>query len=214
VSSDLLFSTPSVSILEEIEQWHGLCAVSVQGQKNIAMRLLNSNFPLPTDLEEVLPPAATIQEIDEHFNLTLAELKVSAILNLIASFEAKLRIDAKARATSTATDPLALKMRYLFRRYTPSNEYRIRLFDDIVEQWGNYAVSLPALDPTVLANFQHRRGVCKQNQKIRNWIAHGRSNRFVGRDLTLVDLRDIKDEAANLYKSLVLISQAGSVAIF
>lgn len=99
------------------------------------------------------------QDVDAELAERLAELDKSSAMNVLASLEARFRIDYEIRRTRKKKDPISIDFRGLYTR----KGSRVSLEDDILEVWRNHQPDDKALVGALRGAF-----------KFRHWMAHGR----------------------------------------
>lgn len=103
----------------------------------------------------------TRQQVKEFFEEQRSQMELAAMLELLATTEAVLRIDFRNRVKKRRKDPLSRRYREIHRDRSSMNERpRIRLSEDVLE----------ALSEEEGVNVSAFRGALK----LRNWLAHGR----------------------------------------
>jgi len=118
----------------------------------------------------------TQTEVEEFFEAQRGELELLTMFELLATTEAILRIEVKARVTARKKDPLSRRFRELAR----GGGDRIRLDEDILG-----AMKEDGVSANIIAAF---RGALK----LRHWLAHGRHwHPKLGRGYAPSDVFDI-----------------------
>ncbi|PLS01935.1 hypothetical protein [Neobacillus cucumis] len=101
----------------------------------------------------------TFDEVEIQFTKLLREIENSFCLNLIASIEARFRMDYIVRATDRLRDQLSREFRNIYREY----EEKVGLEELILEKW---KIHYPEIKSYISAYI----GALKY----RHWLAHGR----------------------------------------
>jgi len=99
------------------------------------------------------------EEINNELKEQLNEVEKDACLNLLASVEAKFRLDYAIRCEERDKDDISRKFREVFAE----RQYRISFEDGILNQWKD----LPEITSSIISYV-------KGAFKYRHWLAHGR----------------------------------------
>lgn len=140
--------------IRELAQWFQTNAESVREYKIKIMNRIRENQEVP---EEFL--LMTFEEVDEYFAALFQEIEYSFCLNIIASIEARFRMDYIVRATDRLKDPLSRQFRDIYK----DNQEKVGLEDVILEQWKNHH-----------PDIKNYIGAYVGALKYRHWLAHGR----------------------------------------
>ena len=126
----------------------------------------------------------TLQELLARTERDRAELDRWALLALVASFEATLRLDVKDRTTARPKHPVTKPLRDLFAQFGD----RLRL-EDLLATWEKHVVVPPAVQNAIRILLKHR-----------HWLAHGRhwTNKYGALPSPLDARADIDDYFAAL----------------
>lgn len=101
----------------------------------------------------------TDEEINNELKEQLDEVQKDACLNLLASIEARFRLDYAIRCEERYKDDISRKFREAFAE----KQYQIPLEDGILDEWRD----MPEIASTIISNV-------KGAFKYRHWLAHGR----------------------------------------
>lgn len=104
-------------------------------------------------------PTDTADEIRVRLVDRLGENDIAACMNLLASIEARFRVDYFARCYRRLKDELSRAMRELYSR----RGEKVSLEDEIFEHWKRHTSVPPRLISELRGAFRYR-----------HWIAHGR----------------------------------------
>jgi hypothetical protein len=102
----------------------------------------------------------TPEEIDEAFRQLATELDIQINLLLIASGEARLRVDFQDRVKRRRKDSISQRFRNLEKQRKANSRRGVRL-EDILNVWAGESAGTPAGEMGKLLIYRH-------------WIAHGR----------------------------------------
>jgi hypothetical protein len=153
---------------EEVLDWYDLCSGALALQQIEIRQQLAAQQPPPNYLPDDLwfAPEA---EIENYFKECQEELDLAAVFALIASAEARIRVDALARATQP-TDEVGKRVGVLLGKFDQS--WRIPLYEDgIMEAWkGQVAACAQGERAHILTAI----GKLKELLPLRHWVAHGR----------------------------------------
>ena len=123
-------------------------------EKSLNLLFSNRNPNFPNDFA-----GFTMEEINNELKEQLNEVEKDACLNLLASIEAKFRLDYAIRCEARYKDNVSRKFREAFAE----KQYRISLEDVILGEWGG----LPDITSSIISNV-------KEAFKYLHWLAHGR----------------------------------------
>jgi hypothetical protein len=164
----MLFSDPSRTDPGSIVAWHKVCESGIDRELLEAKHAVIHARPLGTSAAEVITPHSTLNQIDAYFASSKREIEIAAILTLIASMEARIRLDAAFRSNnSSANGFLGGRLKILLAK--SQRTWQVPLYErGILDEWklaGN-ALGTPGLAMTI--------GSFSDLLKIRHWTAHGR----------------------------------------
>ena len=123
-------------------------------EKSLTLLFSKRNPNFPNDFN-----GFTMKEINNELEEQLNEVEKDACLNLLASIEAKFRLDYAIRCEERYKDDISRRFREAFAE----KQYRISLEDVILDEWGD----LPEITSSIISNV-------KGAFKYRHWLAHGR----------------------------------------
>jgi hypothetical protein len=167
----MLFDDPSRLDPSEVLDWYGLCsgALFFQQLEIQRIRAARESFPnyLPFELQ-----GATPQEVDDYFTQCQEELDVTAVFTLIAGAEARVRLDAIARA-SRGSDYVGKRIRVLLSKVPEA--WQIPLYEGgIIDVWKDHVTAIDNLSEHDRARIRTAIGRLKDALPLRHWVAHGR----------------------------------------
>ena len=165
----MLFDEPSKLSTKVILDWHATCSKGLDRERKEAYSSLTGGVALPAYLLDALL-ASTKSEIDEYYECCVQELDISTVLILIASAEARIRLDALNRKDN-CNSPIAGRLKLLFAH--PPKSWQVSLYEDgIMDAWKDYfGQILPVTDRNRLVSSI---GSFKSMLQVRHWVAHGR----------------------------------------
>lgn len=169
----MLFDNPEKLVPDQILDWLDFCSHRLWQTRQLIFSALPSGV-LPPRISAAAESLVqlTASEIDEYFDYCQLELDLFTILALLASMEAKIRMDAKKRYR-TKGNKLSNRLSILFRK--TKQLWKVPLYESgILEEWKRYiqtGLSIPSSDKNRLVGDI---GKFKELLRIRNWVAHGR----------------------------------------
>ena len=167
----MLFDKPTTLNIDAVLGWNSLILSSLQRVRQEALRLTKAGDPLPEDMPSELNYASP-EEIFAYFDSVREEVDLSTAFVIIASAEARLRLDAKSRAKYT-NNPLSTHLNKLYQKV--DQDWKVPFKDDgILDAWKyylNFHSQLPDTDKRQAVSLL---GDLKSTLAIRHWIAHGR----------------------------------------
>jgi len=168
----MLFNDPEDLDPDEILDWLDFCSHGLEQTRQVVLATLpHGNLPPGISAESLI--GLSVSEIDEFFDSCQDELDLFAILALIASIEAKIRMDAEKRHR-TKDNPLSSRLSILFNK--KDDPWRIPLYENgILEEWKWYIANGLNLSSSDSARMIGNIGKLKELLDIRHWVAHGRS---------------------------------------
>lgn len=200
----MLFDDPATLDPEDVLDWYGLCTGALALQQIEIRRQLAAQLPPPSYLPDDLLFAPEA-EIDTYFKECQEELDLAAVFALLASAEARIRVDALSRANQP-TDDVGRGVAVLLRNY--DKPWQIPLYEEgILEIWKRQAAALAEHErATILTDI----GKLKELLPLRHWIAHGR-NFELARPVSNYPPSTVAHYVGQLYAALMQIStqQAG-----
>ncbi len=101
----------------------------------------------------------TLGEVETYFANIFREIEYSFCLNLIASIEARFRMDYVVRATDKLKDPLSREFRELYKEH----QEKVGLEEVILEQWKHHHSHTKSYISAYIGALKYR-----------HWLAHGR----------------------------------------
>jgi hypothetical protein len=96
----MLFDDPGALDPEAVVWWHTLCTQALVRERQELRRVFALREPPPSYLPIHLDLGATEAEIDNYFRQCQEELDVSAVFNLIAAAEGRIRLDLRERVNA------------------------------------------------------------------------------------------------------------------
>ncbi len=99
------------------------------------------------------------EDVEAELAIRLAELNRNSTLTVLASLEARFRIDYEIRRLKKKKDPVSVEFRALYAR----KGGRVSLESDILDVWRDHYTQQTALIGSLRSAF-----------KFRHWMAHGR----------------------------------------
>lgn len=144
--------------LQELWGWYEFQRALIGEEKTrVLTALFSGSSPLPSGYL-----SKTAEELDDSFAHQLAELNQLTMLGLLASTEARLRVDFIERISNKKKDDVS---RRFWEVYKEQGIEKIRLEEDILDTWRDFASG--AGIKSAVAEFK---GVLH----LRHWLAHGR----------------------------------------
>ncbi|MET3431687.1 hypothetical protein ABIC71_001165 [Herbaspirillum seropedicae] len=165
----MLFSDPSGFFPEDILDWLSVC---IDGLYKERSSVLDAVKKAKTEGAAVPPTflGMTPDEVQDYFRSAERELEIAAVLALIASAEARIRLDSRTRLKGA--DSLARSLRKLFDEST--SEWSVALYQyGICDAWKDY-ISQTGFSNSDKDRYRGRIGAFKELLSVRHWVAHGR----------------------------------------
>jgi hypothetical protein len=169
----MLFDDPAKLAPDEIREWFGFCSYGLNQTRRLCRDALPKGVVPPgisTDSLVELTPS----EIDAYFDSCQRELDLFTILALIASIEAKIRMDAKKRYR-TKGNKLSGRLLILFKEKKTKHLWKVPLYESgILEAWKWYIQIGLRISSSEKDRLIGKIGKFKELLRIRHWVAHGR----------------------------------------
>jgi hypothetical protein len=167
----MLFDDPSNLTPDEILDWLGLCSHGLELTRQ-EVRAAALSGALPPGIAAGSLVGLNLSEIEAYFDSCQTELDLFAVLALIASIEAKIRVDAGMRHLAKGNQ-LSGRLSVLFSFSSPP--WKVPLYDGgILDEWKRYIQNEPSIPVSDRRRMIGDIGRYKDLLPIRHWIGHGR----------------------------------------
>jgi hypothetical protein len=168
----MLFNDPASLDPETVLDWLNLCHASLDLEEQTTYELLLADRDPPQALIDSLEIGASKEDISQYFASCRQEMELAAVLTLVASAEARIRLDTASRIKKSG-DALAKRLSLLKAR--APTEWAIPLYEGgIIEAWKTYIRTLTTPVRLDQERLLSAIGRFKNLLDIRHWVAHGR----------------------------------------
>jgi hypothetical protein len=168
----MLFDDPGSLDPEAVVWWHTLCTQALVRERQELRRVFALREPPPSYLPIHLDLGATEAEIDNYFRQCQEELDVSAVFNLIAAAEGRIRLDLRERVNAHQ-DQLGMRFKVLLDKV--DDPWKVALYDDgIMDAWKARVALLAGLTNAERDRIRGAIGKLRELLTVRHWVAHGR----------------------------------------
>jgi len=168
----MLFDQPATLAPATIAEWHGICVAALDNERARILAAYSAgaiqSYSVPSGLL-----GATKNEVNDYFDSCTQELDLSAVLNLVAAAEARIRLDAEIRKKQAPQCALAGRLAALFAAADKS--WGVSLYENgILDAWKDHVGRLTDLSQSDRDRLRGAIGAFKDVLKLRHWVAHGR----------------------------------------
>lgn len=159
----MLFADALGMNADDVLQWLQCCESGIEKERASVLATWAVN---PSREMESL-----VQHFDDYYNAAIGEIETLAVLVMIASAEARLRIDTRARCNEG--DNLSRRLSVL--KKGANSDWGIALSDrGILDAWKEHIANTSLLTDQEKESFRRMLGNFKAVLPVRHWIAHGR----------------------------------------
>jgi hypothetical protein len=163
----MLFSEPSTLSLEDVIRWQRICTSALHAEYSEAADAIGRLIPPKAIIADAVP-RPTLKSLESYFQCGRAEVDLTSSFTLIAAAEAKIRLDAAARAARPSrSEGLGQRISMLLDR--ASRQWHVPLYENgILDVWKHqgHCAGQSSL-PNAIGNFSRL-------LHVRHWTAHGR----------------------------------------
>ncbi len=206
----MLFDSPATLKVDVVLGWYAVMILGLRTVREEVMRFRLVGQRPPEDMPSELN-YASLEEVDAYFDSAREELELSTVFILIASAEARLRVDAKARI-KVAHDPLSKRLSELYERV--DLDWKVPLKEKgILDAW-RYHIKWHS----TAAELEKRQaidclGKLKDTLALRHWLAHGRYWK-INRSIKSYPPVTVAKLIQDLYRRLQFITDQDGLPIF